>query len=338
MRVTQLALIGALMLPGLVAPSTGAFAVELPENRPNPDRAALEQQLQQQRELPPGRIEGFVHIPDQKERVLVQPMGRTFRDVRTRMQPWFDAALIIIAVAAMAALYFFVGSMKVAKDPAGRTIRRFTWIERLVHWFTAVSFIWLAVTGLNLVFGRYLLRPLIGDDAFSGLSSLAKLSHNSVGIAFVFGLVAMSAQWLMHNLPSRLDIQWLKMYGGMFGGPHPRARKFNAGQKMIYWFAVFGGGLICITGIALLTPFYFLNIEGMQAAHLIHSVVAAVMMAVIIGHIYLGSVGVRGSFQAMSTGRVDLNWAHEHHGLWLEEEEAKRPQLISPAAPMHPAE
>jgi len=144
MRNFRLALVFALLLP-----SFGAFALDLPQNRPNPDRTALEQQLQSQRDLPPQRIEGFVHIPDLKEGVLVQPMGRTFRDVRTRLQPWFDAALIVIAVAAMAALYFIAGSMRVAKDPAGRTIRRFTWFERLVHWFTAVSFIWLALTGLN---------------------------------------------------------------------------------------------------------------------------------------------------------------------------------------------
>lgn len=333
MRTSRLALVFALLLPSL-----GAFALDLPQNRPNPDRTALEQQLQSQRDLPAQRIEGFVHIPDLKEGVLVQPLGRTFRDVRTRLQPWFDAALIVIAVAAMAALYFIAGSMRVAKDPAGRTIRRFTWFERLVHWFTAVSFIWLALTGLNLVFGRYLLRPVIGDDAFSQVSALAKLSHNSVGIAFIVGLVVMTVQWLAQNLPSRVDIQWIKAFGGMFGGPHPPARKFNAGQKMIYWIAVFGGGAICVTGVALLTPFYVLNIEGMQIMHLVHSVIAALMIAVIIGHIYLGTIGVRGSFDAMATGRVDLNWAHEHHRLWLEEEEAKRPQLITPAPPMRAAE
>ena len=335
--MTRLLLVLAFLLPSL-----GAFAVDLPQNRPNPDRGALERQLNQQTELPAKPIDGFVHIPDAKAGVLVQPMGRTFRDVRTKYQPVFDAALIIIAVAAMAALYFIAGSMRVARDPAGRTIRRFTWFERLVHWFTAVSFLWLSATGLNLVFGRYLLEPLIGDDAFASLSALAKLSHNSVGVAFIFGLAAMTVQWMVHNLPTKLDIVWLKMYGGMLGGPHPPARKFNAGQKMIYWIAVFGGGAICLTGVALLVPFYFFGIEGMQVMHVVHSVLAALVLAVVIGHIYLGSIGIRGSFEAMATGRVDVNWAHEHHGLWFEEEQAKRPYLISGpiagAGPTQPAE
>lgn len=320
----------------MAALTGGAVAVDLPQNRPTADTAALEQRLLQARDLPAGQVQGFVAIPDQKAGVLIQPQGRTFRDIRTGVQPWLDVVLIIVAVAAMVALYLFAGPMRVARDPAGRTVQRFTSFERFIHWLTAVSFIWLALTGLNLVFGRWLLLPIMGENAFSSLSALAKLSHNFVGFAFMLGLAAMTVQWLRQNLPSRLDIAWIKAGGGMFGGPHPPARKFNAGQKMIYWLAVFGGGAISLTGIALLMPFTVLDITGMQAMQVLHSVISASMIAVVIGHIYLGTIGIRGSFEAMSTGRVDRNWAHEHHGLWLEEEEAKsgRPG----AAPMRPAE
>ena len=334
MRIPRIAFLLALF----AATAGGASALELPQNRPTSNPAALEQLLQQQREPPPGRTEGFVHIPDQKAGVLVQPQGRTFRDVRTKYQPWIDAVLIIVAIAAMAAMYMFAGSMRVAKDRQGRTIQRFTGFERFIHWLTAVSFIWLALTGLNLVFGRWLLLPVIGASAFSGLAAFAKLSHNSVGFAFMAGLAAMTLQWLRHNIPSRLDVAWIKTAGGMFGGPHPPARKFNAGQKMIYWIAVFGGGAISLTGVALLAPFYGLDVNGMQVMQVLHSVIAALMIAVIIGHVYLGTVGIRGSFDAMSTGRVDLNWAHEHHSLWLEEERAKGRVPPDEALPMRPAE
>ena len=303
--------------------SAAAVAVELPGNRPTTDRTALERTLNQQRDLPPGKIEGFVHIPDQNGGVLVQPLGREFRDIRTRVQPWFDAALIVVALGAMAAMYVFAGPMGYKPDPAGRKIKRFTWFERFIHWSTAVSFIWLAVTGLNLVFGRALLLPLVGEGAFSDLSALAKLSHNSVGFAFMAGLAVMTVQWLWNNLPSRLDIVWIKAGGGMFGGPHPPARKFNAGQKMIYWIAVLGGGAISLTGVALLTPFYVFDVTGMQAMQILHSVIAALMVAVIIGHVYLGTIGVPGSFEAMSTGHVDLGWARDHHSLWVQEMEAQ---------------
>ena len=336
MRFSRLALLFAfalaLALPGV------AGAVEVQRNMPVDD-ATLLRRLQQQRDMPDHKIEGSTYIPDQKAGLLIQPQGRTFRDVRTRFQPWFDAALIVIAVASMAALYVFAGPMVAAKDPQGRKLKRFHWHERFVHWLTASTFVWLALTGLNLVFGRYLLEPLIGGDAFSMLSHYAKLTHNSVGIAFIIGLVLMAVQWFWNNLPSRHDIAWIKTGGGMFGGPHVPTEKFNAGQKMIYWIAVFGGGLIAITGVLLMLPFAVVDITGMQIVHGVHSVIAALMIAVIIGHIYLGSVGVQGSFEAMSTGRVDLNWAREHHSLWAEKQEAKGRVLAADSAtptPSHP--
>jgi formate dehydrogenase subunit gamma len=333
MRVLRLALM-ALMLGW----AGSAVALEQPQNRPTTDRAALEQKLESQTTMPDGKIQGFVHIPDLKEGVLVQPMGRQFRDFRTKVQPWFDAALIIIAVAAMAALYLIAGPMRYTRDPQGRTIKRFTAFERFVHWMLAASFIWLGVTGLNMVFGRHLVQPWLGDDLFAHMSALLKLSHNAVAYAFMVALVFMSFQWLHNNIPNKLDITWIKMAGGMFGGPHPPARKFNAGQKMIYWIAVFGGIAISVTGLALLLPFYTLDITGQQLMQVAHSVIAALMIAVIIGHVYLGTAGVEGSYQAMSTGRVDLQWAKEHHGLWVAEEIAKGRVPADPDAPMHPAE
>ena len=325
-----------LVLLGFLLFGFGASALELPYNKPINDQATLEQKLQGQTAMPDKRIQGFVHIPDQKERVLVQPLGRTWRDIRTRYQPWFDLALVVIAVGAMAAMYFFVGPMTYMRDPEGRKVKRFQWYERFVHWLTAASFIWLALTGLNMVWGRGTLRHLIGDDAFAALSHWAKVSHNSVGFAFIVGLAIMILQWFTENIPTRLDWVWIKTGGGMFGGAHPPARKFNAGQKMIYWIALFGGGAICLTGVALLLPFYGENIRAMQGLQIAHSVIAALMIAVIIGHIYLGSWGVSGSFDAMSTGYVDRSWAHEHHPLWLEEVDRKSGE--PPSAASVPAE
>ena len=311
---------------------TPAGATEIPANQPNHSDAELLQQLNQT-QMPP-RIEGFVHIPDQKERVLIQPVGRMFRDFHAIGQFWIDAALIAIAVLSMAALYFAVGSVRFERDPRGRTILRFTGFERFVHWLVAFCFVYLALTGLNLVFGRQLIQPWLGDQTFADLARLGKLSHNFVAIPFTLGLVALTVQWLRPNIPNRLDWTWVKMGGGMFGGPHPPAKKFNAGQKMIYWAAVGGGGLLVLSGVGLMLPFFFTNILGMQIVQIVHSLLAASMVAIIIGHVYLGTIGVRGSFSAMSTGRVDLNWAREHHWLWVEEEVEKgraEPDVLYPA-------
>ena len=78
-----------------------------------------------------------------------------------------------------------------------------------------------------------------------------------------------------------------------------------------------------MSGYLLLFPFYVTDIAGMQIAQVVHSIIAILFVALIIGHIYIGTLGMEGAFEAMGTGDVDLNWAKEHHDLWLEEELAK---------------
>jgi len=310
-----------ILMAALLLIAAPARAIEIQSNQPSDDTAALLQKLDVSRM--PDRTQGFVHIQDQKAGVLIQPVGRIFRDVHSIGQFWLDAAFIIVAVLSMAALYFLVGSMDFHRDEKGRTILRFTGFERFIHWLVASCFIVLGLTGLNLVFGRSLVQPWLGDDAFAELTHLGKLAHNFLAFPFIAGLAVLTVQWLKHNLPDRTDIVWIKMAGGMFGGPHPPAKKFNAGQKMIYWAAVLGGGALVVTGIALMVPFALTDILGMQLIQVAHSLIAAAMIAVVIGHIYLGTLGVRGSFEAMSTGRVDINWAREHHPLWVADEAAK---------------
>jgi len=318
----------------LLALGSTARATELPQNESSPDNAALMQKLQEHGPLSLDRVQGFVHVQDQKARVLIQPVGRVFRDIHSTWQFWIDAAMIVVAVGAMGAMYLFLGSMRVSPDPYGRTIQRFTGFERFIHWLVAFCFIALGLSGLNMVFGRTLLAPVMGEFAFAEMAHLAKLSHDFLAFPFTLGLAVLTVQWLLPNIPDRTDITWIKMAGGMLGGDHPPAWKFNAGQKMIYWAAVGGGGALVLTGAGLLFPFYVTNILGMQLIQVAHSMIAAVMMAIIIGHIYLGTIGVRGSFDAMASGRVDLHWAQEHHRLWVQDEAARgrlAPEKMYPA-------
>ena len=63
-----------------------------------------------------------------------------------------------------------------------------------------------------------------------------------------------------------------------------------------------------------------------------HAAVSLVMIAVIMAHIYIGSIGMEGAFAAMGSGKVDLNWAREHHNLWVEQVEREMAQNASKAA------
>ena len=171
------------------------------------------------------------------------------------------------------------------------------------------------------MFGRWLLLPLLGPETFATLTVYGKLAHNFLSFPFVLGIVLMLLIWVRHNIPDGGDIAWIKAAGGLFSkGKHPPAKKFNAGQKLIFWMVVAGGGVVAASGYVLLFPFYLTDVAGMQLAHLVHAVLSVLLIAGIISHIYIGSVGMEGAFDAMGSGQVDVNWAREHHSLWLEEE------------------
>ena len=200
---------------------------------------------------------------------------------------------------------------------------RFNTLERFVHWMTAACFIILAFSGLNITFGKSLLLPLIGPDAFTAYSQWAKYAHNYLSFPFTIGVFLIFLMWIAGNIPNRVDAEWLKRGGGIVGHDHPPAYRFNAGQKMIYWVVVIGGTAVAITGYFLMFPFYATNMPGMQLAQIIHGVVSVLFIAAMLGHIYIGTIGMEGAFEAMGTGEVDVNWAREHHRLWLEQENAR---------------
>ncbi|MGX1108490.1 formate dehydrogenase subunit gamma [Bradyrhizobium elkanii] len=297
----------------------------------NPTASAVkEQQLLQ--EL--NRVQGRVSIPDQRSGVLEQPAGREWREFRNVTLRWIGGIAIVGMLAALVIFYLSRGMVRLQSGRSGRTIVRFSAFERFVHWMTATCFIILAISGLNVTFGRPLLLPLIGHEAFSEWSQWAKYVHNYLSFPFTIGVVLIFLMWIAGNIPNRADVEWIKRGGGIVGHDHPPAYRFNAGQKAVYWIVVIGGGLVAATGYALMFPFYLSGIEGMQLAQIVHSIVAVLFTAVMLAHIYIGTIGMEGAFEAMGSGTVDVNWAREHHSLWLEEENARdaRPQPSVTAA------
>jgi len=170
---------------------------------------------------------------------------------------------------------------------------------------------------LNITFGKALLLPLIGPDAFSAFSQYAKYTHNFVSFAFVLGLAVIVAIFIKDNIPDKTDLEWFKQGGGFVKSKHAPARRFNAGEKLVFWGALGACVLVAVSGYLLLFPFYVTNIFGMQIAQGLHAVIAMLFIALILGHIYIGTLGMEGAFEAMWTGEVDYNWAKEHHDLWL---------------------
>jgi formate dehydrogenase subunit gamma len=301
----------------------------------NPTASSVkEQQLLQ--EL--GRIQGRGTIPDVKSYVIEQPMGREWRHFHEVTLRWIGAIAVLGMLALLVLFYLWRGMVRIEKGRSGRRIVRFNGFERFVHWMTATCFIILALSGLNITFGKPLLLPLIGPEAFTTWSELAKYAHNYLSFPFTIGVVLIFLMWIGGNIPNRVDVEWIKRGGGIVGHEQPPAYRFNAGQKMIYWIVVLGGGASAVTGYLLLFPFYGTGIEGMQIAQVVHAVVAMLFIAAMLGHIYIGTIGMEGAFEAMGEGTVDVNWAREHHRLWLEDElartgpnESRRQPMATPA-------
>ncbi len=282
--------------------------------------------------------------------VLIQDSGMewlTFRE-----GPLLQYGLYLLGGTLVLLLLFFLirGRVKIDGEKTGQTFVRFKAIERFGHWLLAGSFILLGITGLVSLAGRKFIMPLMGKDSFATIALASKWIHNNVSWAFMIGLVLIFVMWVAHNLPDRTDIKWLLKGGGLFGGGHPAAKKFNAGQKLIFWSVILLGGSISASGLSLLFPFELpmfaatfekLNAFGipqalglgelattlsphaeMQYAQTWHTIVSFVLMAIILAHIYIGSVGMEGAYDAMGSGEVEQQWAKEHHSIWAAEFEA----------------
>jgi formate dehydrogenase subunit gamma len=290
-----------------------------------------------------------VSIPDKKAGVMIQSEGENWRNVRNGPIANLGSWILVGMVVWLAVFFVLRGRIRIDSGFSGKLIQRFNSIERFAHWLTACSFMVLGLTGLNVMYGRYLFGKSgeAGGD-FSGthqffafITYYGKLLHSYVAFAFMAGVIMIFVLWVKDNIPQRIDIKWFAIAGGLFSkNVHPPARKFNGGQKFIFWVVVLSGVSLAVSGLSLMFPFTFgvfeptfaaLNvfgfgfpesltmIEEMQLSQLWHSIVAVVTIAIIISHIYIGSLGMEGAWDAMGSGMVDENWAREHHGLWVAE-------------------
>jgi formate dehydrogenase subunit gamma len=269
------------------------------------------------------RIQGLGSIPDIKSYVLEQPMGRVWRQFHEVWLRWIGGVAVLGMLSLLIVFYLIRGKVRIKSGRSGINIVRFNAFERFAHWMTATCFIILGLSGLNITFGKRVLLPLFGPDAFSAWSLAVKYVHNFTSFPFTLGVIMIFLMWLSGNIPNRADIQWVKQGGGIIGDSEPPAYRFNAGQKGVFWMVVLGGTAAAGSGYVLLFPFYGTTIADMQIAQVTHAVVAVLFIAGILAHIYIGTVGMEGAFEAMGEGTVDLNWAKEHHSLWLEEEGAR---------------
>lgn len=274
-------------------------------------------------------------LPGRETAVLIQSEGQTWRSLRVPIATaggWLIAGVLVI----LFLFYAWRGSIKTHAPLTGRKIERFSPVERLAHWSMGISFAVLGVTGLVITFGKAVLLPLIGYTLFSWLATLSKTLHNFIGPVFTVALPVFILVYIRNNIPRDYDMKWIARFGGMLdrsGKSHPPSGKFNAGEKFLFWILVCALGItLAVTGLILNFPNFDQTRQTMQNANVIHMIAGLVGIALAFGHIYLGTIGMKGAFDAMRYGYVDETWAKEHHEYWYNDVvsgkvAARRPEM-----------
>jgi formate dehydrogenase subunit gamma len=286
-------------------------------------------------------IQEFVQYPGSR----LTNAGEAWRQVRNNWLIPYGGALLLIVLGAIALFYVSKGTIKQHGVDTGRKIERFTAFERSAHWSNAIAFVILGVSGVVMAFGKFFLLPVLGLTLFGWLSYALKNLHNFAGPVFAVSLVIIFVTFVRDNLPSKGDLMWLLKGGGLLSGKEIPSHRFNAGEKLVFWGGVFFLGLIVVgSGFVLdkIVPYPGLLYERdtMQIAHMIHALATVLMMAMFIGHIYIGTVGMQGAYQGMRTGYVDETWAREHHEYWYNDIKAGKipAQRTQPSPALAPSQ
>lgn len=269
-----------------------------------------------------GSVAGSTQVKGVDSGILINTWGEDWRKFRMQQLIPYGAALMGIVLAIILLYYLVHGPLHTHGERDDRKIQRFTVYERTTHWFTVGLFWLLGLTGLILLYGRYVLIPLLGPEGFAVTASACKEAHNLFGPIFLLAVLMMFVAFVKDNIYERGDIKWLLKGGGMLGGGHLSAGRFNAGEKIWFWIAMFGSIVLVVTGLILDFAVFGQGREVMALSHVLHGIAALLVISVSFGHTYLGSIGVPGAMGSMVDGYVDVDWARSHHDRWAEEMEA----------------
>lgn len=259
-----------------------------------------------------------ISIPDPEAAVLIQSEGENWRNIRNGPISLYGGWLLLGLLILISVYFAIRGRITITEGRSGKKILRFTQWQRIAHWFAAALFVLLSVTGLMLLYGRYGLREVIGPEAFSAVASASMQAHNLFGPLFLVATVILFIYFLRGNFLALVDLKWIVKGGGFLGG-HASSHFYNFAEKAWFWMAVLLGLVLSVTGLVLEFPWLLESRLAQQLAHIAHATSALLLVAVGLGHIYLGAIGVEGALEGMTSGEVDANWAKDHHDLWYDD-------------------
>lgn len=335
MKVIKRALIGVLCVFAMAAGGPAAAQAPAGESQAQRQETQPLNNAPVWREIRAGEAH-YTSTRGPEAGVLIQSEGETWRQLRNGPLSIIGGWALVLMVLVIGAYYAWKGTLPLHQPPTGKKIRRFSDWERLIHWSTAISFSVLAISGLVILFGKHVLLPVIGYTLFAWLTQISKLLHNFVGPLFILCSVCLFVTFVKDNVPRAYDWLWVRKFGGLFSGEHVPSHRFNAGEKAWFWGGLSLLGIVVgASGLVLDFPNFGQTRATMQIANVVHLVGALLFMLGALGHIYMGTLGVEGAYQAMRTGYADEAWIREHHEYWYEDVKSGRVKL--PEEPAVPA-
>ena len=262
---------------------------------------------------------GTSTVQGQERGTLIQNGGQNWREIRNGLVANVSPYVLAAALLAIGLFYLLKGTDRLEEAPTGQVVGRWSLFERILHWYTAVLFFLMAITGFSIFFGRAVLIPVFGLSGFGGYAAVCKVLHNYCGPFFAGGVLLEIAAWVRFNLPRKGDLAWFRNLGGRAGGSGLHVARVNAGQKGWFWLVAAIGAGVGTTGVLLDFPLFGLTRLAMQISNVVHSILATIFLAAAFAHIYMGTLGTEGAFQGMWRGCVSTAFARQHHDLWYEE-------------------
>jgi formate dehydrogenase subunit gamma len=264
-----------------------------------------------------GEPAGLTQVRGVETGRLINPNGDKFQQFRSDQIIEKGKWVLVAVVGILLAFFLISGRARIKSGLTGEKILRFDIYKRVLHWVMAVLFLFLAITGLILLFGRYFMLPWMGPEAFGVVASASKEGHNLFGPLFLLSVIMFLFSYACRNIPRWVDIKWMFRMGGLLGKGHPDAGFFNGGEKIWFWLVMVGGLIISVTGLVLVMQMFGQGRELMQLSLIVHAIAAIILIGGSFGHMYM-SFNIEGAMDSMTTGYVEKNWAKEHHNLWAD--------------------
>ena len=197
-------------------------------------------------------------------------------------------------------------------------LKRYEDGERMTHWVVAITFVLAGLSGLAFFHpSLFFFSHLFGGGPWT------RILHPAIGLLMFLAFALMALHHWRDNVMKPGDSEWRKKAPDLLLGRHPDmppAGKFNAGQKVLFWVLLVCMLVLLATGVALWRPWIapLLPVDLLRLSVLLHAVGAAVLVLMVIGHVYMG-IWTKGSIRGMTRGNVPEDWARLHHPAWHRE-------------------